>query len=168
MTTKTKIIFGIILLIFFITTSNVMANTHYGARGALSDSDLTLDEMLTYAIQDEYLARSEYEAIIKKYGEVRPFSNIIRAEQTHIDYLLPLFPKYNFVVPEDTSEDHIAVPVDFKTALELGVQAEIDNIAMYERFLTHDLPDDVRIIFERLKKASQNHLGAFKNKLSRY
>ncbi len=168
MVTKRRIVLGIILLIFFINISTVTANTQYGAQGALNDDDLTLEEMLTYAIQDEYLARAEYKFIIKEFGEMRPFSNIIQAEQTHIEYLLPLFAKYGFIVPEDTSEGDITVPQDIKTALELGVQAEIDNIAMYERFLTHAIPDDVKTVFERLKKASQNHLAAFKNKLSRY
>ena len=44
--------------------------------------------MLTYAIQDEYLALAEYELIIEKYGSMRPFSNIINSEKTHIDMFL--------------------------------------------------------------------------------
>ena len=32
---------------------------------------------------------------------------------------------------------------------------------MYESFLSQDLPDDVREIFEYLQKASESHLAAF-------
>jgi hypothetical protein len=123
--------------------------------------------MLTYAIQDEYLARAEYRFIINKYGAVRPFSNIIQAEEQHINMLVPLFTTYGFAVPEDNADEHIVVPKDLKEALETGVQAEIDNIGMYETFLNKSLPDDVRDVFERLKNASGNHLQAFKNALSR-
>ena len=38
----------------------------YGAKGVDSADGLTLEKMLNYAIQDEYLARAEYELIMKK------------------------------------------------------------------------------------------------------
>jgi len=140
----------------------------FGAKGAQQATDPTLEQMLTYAIQDEYLARAEYEYIIGKFGSVRPFSNIVKAEETHIDLLKPLFEKYGFQLPADTAKDHLIVPKDLKEALETGVQAEIDNIAMYESFLVKTIPDDVRTVFERLKNASENHLRAFRNGLRRY
>jgi hypothetical protein len=36
---------------------------------------------------------------------------------------------------------------------------------MYETFLDQNLPDDVRIVFESLMHASENHLRAFQNRL---
>ena len=66
----------------------------YGSDGALGDEQLTLADMLTYAVQDEYLARAEYDRILSENGTIRPFSNILRAEETHIDALLPLFDVY--------------------------------------------------------------------------
>jgi hypothetical protein len=140
----------------------------YGAKGASADNAPTLEAMLRYAIQDEYLARAEYASIMEKYGEVRPFSNIIRSEETHVSYLEPLFEAHNFELPADDAAEHVVVPDSLKEAVEIGVQAEIDNIAMYEKFLDQDLPEDVRDVFEQLKKASQNHLRAFRNNLRRY
>jgi hypothetical protein len=140
----------------------------YGAKGALSDSEVDLEAMLTYAIQDEYLARAEYELIMKKHGEIRPFSNIIRSEEQHIGMLVDLFDDHGYGLPEDTAGDHVVVPESLKKALETGVQAEIDNIAMYESFLERELPADVRDVFEKLKRASENHLRAFRNNLNRY
>ncbi len=137
----------------------------YGSAGALSDSDLTLADMLTYALQDECLAHAEYAYIIDTYGSVRPFTNIIRAEETHIEALLPLFETYGVTAPEDDASTRIAKVASLTEAYEAGVDAEIDNIAMYEAFLQEDLPSDVRTVFESLMRASESHLQAFENKL---
>jgi hypothetical protein len=131
-----------------------------GAKAALADKDLTLAEMLTYALQDERIARGEYEIILNAFGNARPFSNIIRAEETHIRYLTDLFAAYKMPVPTDDTAKP-AAPKDWASAIEAGRQAEIDNIAMYDRFLAQTLPADVRQVFEQLKAASQNHLRAF-------
>ena len=139
----------------------------YGAAGALADDTYTLDEMLTYALQDEYLARYEYALIMDEYGEIKPFVNIKKAEEQHIAELLPLFDKYSVDVPEDESAAYAVMPETLLEAGETGVQAEIDNIAMYEKFLQRDLPDDVRDVFEALKSASEKHLEAFERLVRR-
>jgi hypothetical protein len=140
----------------------------FGARGAEGKSGLTIEQMLTYAIQDEYLARAEYELIIGEYGSIRPFTNIMAAEQRHIEWVTELFNEYGYALPEDTAQMHVVLPDDLESSFQTGVQAEIDNIAMYESFLQKDLPADVRDVFERLKQASENHLRAFRNNLNRY
>ncbi|MBN2324022.1 MAG: DUF2202 domain-containing protein [Spirochaetes bacterium] len=161
-----KIISTVLLMTGFFTA--LVASDEIGAKAAKKNPDPGIEQMLLYAIQDEYLARAEYYEVIDRFGSVRPFSNIVKSEQTHVGLLVPLFEKYGFTVPEDTYASHVVVPDDLKSALEIGVQAEIDNIAMYESFLERDLPEDVRAVFERLKAASENHLGAFRNGLSRY
>ena len=140
----------------------------FGAKGAEGKSGLTVEQMLTYAIQDEYLARAEYELIIAEYGSIRPFTNIMAAEERHIEWVTELFNEYGYPLPEDTADMHVVLPEDLKSSFETGVQAEIDNIAMYESFLQEDLPADVQDLFERLKGASENHLRAFRNNLNRY
>jgi len=140
-------------------TQEVVAG--FGAQGAIAGEEFLLEEMIKYAIQDEYLARQEYESIMEEYGEVRPFSNIIHAEETHIALLKELYEAYGFDIPEDTALDHVVVPDSLDIAFEIGVQAEIDNIAMYEKFLESDLPDDVKEVFIELRDGSKNHLAAF-------
>jgi hypothetical protein len=140
----------------------------FGAKGAEGRENLTREQMLTYAIQDEYLARAEYELIIAHFGEVRPFTNIIKAEEQHIAWLVELFAGYGIDLPEDTAEEHVSLPADLKAAFQTGVQAEIENIAMYAAFLEKELPADVAALFAELKAASENHLRAFQNNLNRY
>lgn len=129
----------------------------------------TLEEMLNYAILDEFMAKAEYEAIIETFGEVKPFTNIVSAEQTHIDLLLPLFEVYGYVVPENSAVDSVVIPDSITSALATGVEAEEVNILMYETFLAQDnLPDDVREAFEYLMNASKNHLNAFSKDKNNY
>ncbi len=142
---------------------------NYGAKGALQDSSITLEEALTYALEDEYLAQARYDDIIKEYGEIRPFTQIKVAEQRHITALLPLFTRYNISVPDNKASQYITTPKTLKEAFEAGVQGEIDNIAMYQKLADlPDLPQDVRTVMVRLGDASENHLAAFKNGLSQY
>jgi len=137
----------------------------YGSTGALDDTSLTLADMLTYAIQDEYLAYAEYDQILSDFGSVRPFTNIIRAESTHIEALLPLFAAYGITAPADEGADRAVSVTALTDAFQAGVTAEVNNIAMYETFLDQNLPDNVRTVFESLMRASENHLRAFQNQL---
>ena len=117
--------------------------------------------MLTYAIQDEFLARTNYLQTRQIIGEQRLFTNIVMAKENKINYLKSLFTKYNIVIPEDSSKEYIKEPVNINEALEVAIQKEIENIEMYERFLKLNIPRDVRTIFTLLRNASQNHLLAF-------
>ncbi|RKQ83513.1 ferritin-like domain-containing protein [Brockia lithotrophica] len=138
--------------------------------GALNDPDLDLAKMLTYAIQDEYIAHAEYTKILETYGTVNPFANIREAEAQHIALLTPLLEKYGVPVPDRASiSAYVSVPPSLRDAALTGVQAEIDNIAMYDRFLSDPtLPADVRDAFLKLKSASTNHLAAFERAAARY
>lgn len=138
----------------------------FGSAGASADGDLTLEGMLTYAIQDEYLARAEYEAIMEEYGSIAPFSNIIRAEESHISQLLPLFESNGLAVPADSAAGYVVLPASLDEAYRAGIDAEVANIAMYELFLAQELPDDVRAVFENLMAGSKSHLSAFENAAS--
>ena len=146
-------------------SDKTLSLTGYGAEGALDDDTLTLADMLTYAIQDEYLARAEYERIIADFGSVRPFTNIMRAEVTHIKTLLPLFDAYGITAPADEGASHAVAVPSLTDAYQAGVSAEVSNIAMYDTFLEQELPDNVRTVFESLMRASENHLRAFQNRL---
>ena len=139
----------------------------FGAQAAKNDKDLTLNEMLTYAIQDEYIAHAEYEYILATFGDQKPFNNIISAEEKHIEMLRPLFDKYKTVLPADNAKDHLIIPKSIEESLKTGVQAEIDNIAMYELFLKQQLPDDVKSVFNELMNASKSHLNAFQKNLNK-
>ncbi|WP_284141387.1 ferritin family protein [Virgibacillus sp. LDC-1] len=139
----------------------------YGAKGALNASTLSLPQMLTFALQDEFLAQSRYNDILLNFGYVRTFANIQEAELRHIRLLLPLFTRYQVPIPEDISRMFVTTPQTIKDAYALGVQGEIENIGMYEKFLSQNLPSDVQAVFTQLHDASLNHLAAFERGLAR-
>ena len=165
---KTILLLTVFAFVGFSVFQGFAETSDYGAKEALSQSDMDLNDMLTYAIEDEYLAKAEYELIMDSYGRIRPFSNIVRSEEQHIQYLVELLNTYGYGIPAEMAKDHVVLPQNLKSAFETGVGAEIDNIAMYEAFLERELPADVRDVFEQLKQASENHLRAFKNNLRKY
>ncbi|MDX9783182.1 MAG: DUF2202 domain-containing protein [Spirochaetia bacterium] len=145
----------------------------YGNAAAKADESLTIEDMLLYAAQDEYLARGEYVAIMKKFGTIRPFSNIMKAEENHLAWLKDAYAAYDLSFPADDSSAHLHIPASLLEAYKTGVQAEIDNIAMYDRFLATDLIQsaenkDLKVLFTNLRNGSENHLRAFQNQLLKY
>jgi len=149
------------------------ADILYGNTAAKADNSLTIQDMLLYAAQDEYTAQAEYAAIMGKYGMLRPFSNVIRAEGNHLAWLKDAFAAYKLPFPVDEASSHLIVPATLIDAYRTGVQAEVDNIAMYDSFLASPLIQgtqyaDLRTLFTNLANASENHLRAFQNQLARY
>jgi hypothetical protein len=122
----------------------------------------TLPTALTMALDDEYRARATYQAVLARFGPVPPFSNIVQAEQRHIDALLPLFARYGIVPPADRWTGQVAPPPTLLQACEAGVAGEIRNYQMYDQLLTQIAEPDVRAVFTSLRNASAyNHLPAF-------
>lgn len=168
---KKLIALGIVFLVLSIAAG--AAPTTWGAKAAALDPDRSIGEMLNYAIEDEYLARAEYDSIIKKFGNIRPFSNIIKAEENHIAWLRDAFATAKLAPPRDEAASLVKTPDTMKEALQAGVQAEIDNIAMYDSFLASPLMAKsenapLKALFIRLRDASKNHLAAFKDGLAKY
>lgn len=121
-----------------------------------------LAEVLNEVLLDEYKARDTYQKIINTFGPVRPFINIVEAEQTHIEFLLPLYEKYGIPLPPEPDPERITAPTNLLQACKIGVEAEIENVAMYNRLIkATDLPD-VMAVLQCLQAASRNHhLPAF-------
>jgi hypothetical protein len=147
--------------------------TAYGNAAAKADDSLTIEDMLLYAAQDEYVARAEYVAIMAKFGTARPFSSIKSAEENHLAWLKDAFAAYKLLFPKDEAANYILVPATLLDAYNAGVQAEIDNIAMYDKFLASPLLQggqnpDLKTLFTNLKNGSMNHLNSFQRQVGKY
>lgn len=119
---------------------------------------------LTKAIEDEYKAYTTYQGIIEKFGMVRPFSMIIRSEESHIASLKSLFDKYGIPIPVNSWANKIVLPVTLQLACQIGVDAEIANANLYRTDLLPAVSEyeDVTDVFTNLMNASeQKHLQAF-------
>ena len=127
--------------------------------------DLTkeAEDALRAAIDDEYKAQAVYASVMDEIGEVRPFSKIIYAEGSHISALAALFDKYEIAVPADPYGS-LEVADNKADNCAIGVQAEIDNAALYRDNLLPAVEDfeDITSVFTKLMDASQEkHLPAF-------
>lgn len=138
------------------------------SQGAMVDNDLTLEEMLVYGIQDEHNARKVYINAMAKFGpETSPFETIKINEDDHVNYLTPLFEKNGFVVPADESDTYAPKVEKMTEFLQGCIDGEVNNIAMYEKFLavTPPVPEDVAQVFKQLIKDSKSHKKSFEIKL---
>ena len=122
-----------------------------------------LEQTLIDGFQDENHAYWVYRRVMADFGSVRPFSNIVYAEQQHADSIATLLRARGWTVPPSVwSLDNAPGFESVAAACRGAAQAERDNIALYDELLRQDLPDDVRAVFQNNRAASlNNHLPAF-------
>lgn len=124
--------------------------------------------MILQALDDEYKARAFYRLVIKRFGPVRPFINIVEAEHTHARAVEALCSRYGIPLPTDDWDTKLEPPQSILEACRAGVEGEIENIAMYDRFLRETDEPEVRSLFQRLQARSREaHLPAFERCVAR-
>lgn len=120
-------------------------------------------EALLEALDDEYKAVATYEQVIVDLGPIRPFTNIVEAERRHIEALRGLFDRYGIAMPANTWLGAAPTFGSVAEACAAGVDAEIENAAMYGNLIAATDHVDIIEVFENLRRASQeNHLPAFR------
>ncbi|MGI9376830.1 MAG: ferritin-like domain-containing protein [Tsuneonella suprasediminis] len=123
---------------------------------------------LQTALDDEYRAEATYRAVLDQFGDVRPFSNIIRAEQRHAEMVTAQMVRLGMTVPPNRYIGTIAAPKTLLDACQTGVEAEKANIALYDRLLPQVRDPQVKATLQLLQSASrENHLPAFERCVAR-
>lgn len=120
-----------------------------------------VQSVLATAMQDEYMARDTYQAVIDEFGDNRPFTMIVRSEEQHVSAIKAIYDKYGLDIPE--ANTNVTVPDSFAAACAQGVDIEQADIALYDDTVlpvVRDYPDMVKV-FTNLRDASKNHLVAF-------
>ena len=159
-------LFLIVCLILGTTTAGVFGNevvqTNPSAIAKKSSLNAKTQQALKEALADEYQARAFYQAVINKFGEVKPFSNIVMAEERHAIALEQLFLQYGLAIPQDSYANKMEVPGTLLAACQMSIVTEKENRGMYDLFLAFIQEPDIRMVLERLSNASQQkHLPAF-------
>jgi rubrerythrin len=76
--------------------------------------------------------------------------------------------KFGIEPPQDTWPERVTAPATLAEACRAGVEAEIENQAMYERLLKEINEPQTLAVMQRLQRASQErHLPAFQRCLER-
>jgi len=156
----------VLLLVVLLSMSTVAFADDFGHEGIEAENP-SIEEMLTFALEDEVLAYSTYNEIVDVFDVSKPFTNIMKAELRHQEAIIALMNDYGMDVPEVDASDYITLPASLLESYEAGVQAEIDNIALYNTFLEEDIPDDVKDVIEFLIKGSEKHQSAFERQIER-
>ncbi|CAE10615.1 ferritin-like domain-containing protein [Wolinella succinogenes] len=124
---------------------------------------LTQEEAIILALEDEFRAFETYKAIAIKFQSEIPFGRIVESEARHIEALMRAARRLGVAIPPNRFAGAITPPNSLQEAYALGVEAEIENIALYDRLLPAAQDAEVRDIFYRLQAASYNHhLPAFR------
>lgn len=124
-----------------------------------------VQDALLKALDDEYKAYATYDAVIDKFGAVRPFIMIIRAEEQHAASLKSLFDKYGLEIPSNSYIKNIKTPDSLVLSCQSGVEAEIANYKLYEELLevAKEYPDIVSVFTNLMNASKFKHLPAFEN-----
>lgn len=151
-----------------LTLTACATNTYAGSL------DAKAKDAVLAALDDEYKAQSLYKAILAKHGDVRPFSNIINAEKHHSEMLIDILKNYGQAIPQNPYENGVkpklTAPATLLEACQIGVAAEIENVALYDDQLLPAVSEysDITDVMVRLRDASEErHLPAFERCVSR-
>ncbi|MFM2279203.1 MAG: hypothetical protein RLZZ444_1434 [Pseudomonadota bacterium] len=131
-------------------------------------TNINLEAVLLEALDDERKAEATYGAVIEKFGEVRPFINIIEAERRHSAAIERQMTRLGFAIPANQWQSRGMAPDTLAEACRMAIEAEVENIALYDRLLPAIADDSVRHVLQNLQDASRdNHLPAFRRCLER-
>ena len=72
--------------------------------------DKKTKKMVLEALNDEYKARAFYQLVLKTFGPVRPFINIVKAEDSHARALERLCMRYEIPLPPDEWDRALRAP----------------------------------------------------------
>ncbi|MGE0598685.1 MAG: DUF2202 domain-containing protein [Dehalococcoidia bacterium] len=119
-------------------------------------------DALLESIDEEYKAHATYQAVIDKLGNIAPFSNIVTAEQSHIDAWKTLLTRYGIAIPADPYLGKVTAPATKAEACTAGVSAEKEDVALYDRLMKTVSEADILAVMQQQRTVSQeNHLPAF-------
>ncbi len=130
---------------------------------ALGLSTLSLADdksLLDRAYQDEWKAKSRYEAVLTLFGSMRPFSMLTQAESRHLALLEESYRVKGLIAPRLLKLDQKTYQ-SAKDACTDSLLAEKANVALYDELLTETSDENLVHVFSILRDASLNrHIPA--------
>jgi hypothetical protein len=137
---------------------------------------------LLFIREEEKLARDVY-LTLNEIHPLRPFQNISKSEQQHMDAIKYLLDRYGLDDPAKENEigsfSNTELQELYNTLIEKGKKSRVDALkvgALIEEKDIYDLDlelenavdnQDIKFVYENLIRGSKNHLRAFTNVLYR-
>lgn len=130
--------------------------------GLATPVDEATADALRVTLEDELTARAFYAAILAKHGNVRPFTNIMQAEERHAEAIRTLMQRHQVDGTGVTARPLPEIPATVAQCAELAAQLERENVVIYDRVVQTTTEPDIKTVFVRLRGTSlNNHLPAF-------
>ena len=132
------------------------------APAAVEGPRVPLDEAqvaaIAEALQDEYQGEAIYARVLLDHGDIRPFSNVVHAEQRHASFLEELLEARDLPVPANAGVGGPGLRVA-PGGLHRGrrVRGRATSPSTTGFLTAGPLPDDVRQAFEHNRMASLEH-----------
>jgi len=170
---KNYIIF--ILLSLFAIILNPLYTNAKGNPVLTEDEKNSLIDMRA----EEKLAHDVYTALFEKY-EMKIFSNIARSEKRHVEAIQNLLDEYKIDASlisepgkfEDSQfqklyDDLLAQGMEsLEDAYRTAMMIEDLDISDLDKLITETKNEDLKIVFNNLNQASENHMRSFHSHLS--
>ncbi len=126
--------------------------------GPLSASEIN---GLLLALNDEYHAWAVYDQVMQDFGAVLPFTRIRQSEHMHINALVRQFNLYGVPIPANPWIGNVASFGSVQEACAAGVDAEINNIALYDTLFSSTQRQSIVQVYNALQHGSTRHQRAF-------
>ncbi|GAB6189819.1 DUF2202 domain-containing protein [Marinitoga arctica] len=182
---KKGILIGIMaLLLVVLSFAGGFFNNPAPVVESLPVQELSSNELdgLLQMREEEKLARDVYLTLYDMWG-IKTFYNIAQAEQTHMNAVKTILDKYDIEDPitdytvgvfknEELQKLYYDLVEEGKKSIisALKVGATIEDLDIYDlnQLLSETDNEDIKVVYENLKKGSENHMRAFVGVLGRY
>ncbi len=122
----------------------------------------TINRILSYALENQMIAKAEYRGMINKYGISKPFIKLLKTQEPYIDMINSLFKSYNLKAPNKNWEQTVRIPENVDIFYADSAIKEKNIVEMYKGFLSEEIPDDIRAAVQKLMELSLNHIRLYK------
>lgn len=121
-------------------------------------TDQPIREALISAIDDERQAQAYYAAVLAKFGQVRPYTQLVKAEARHEEILVRYCEQNGIEVPANQwATPTVPLPATLEEVRQQSLTREVKNVEMYDEFLKTIKTPALVTIFENLRSASLDH-----------
>lgn len=137
---------------------------------------------LVFIREEEKLARDFYKAMFDKWKQ-RSFDNISKSEQFHMDAIKILIDRYKLDDPVGNNNNGIFKDstlqelynnlikegsISLENALKIGAKVEEIDIKDLKKSINNTKLDDLKLVYDSLMSASENHLRAFVSNFNKF
>ncbi len=159
------------------STQNMAMDLNLSSYPLYTLTNEQIDEM-KFMYEEEQVARDVYNYLYAKWG-TQVFANIAKSEQKHMDAIGALLDRYSVAKPIINEQAGVfnnqtlqtayndltqKGSISLEDALNVGVEIETMDIKDLEEAIV-TANDDAKMVYEKLKNASYNHLNSLNSTL---